>query len=137
MKQGLVSPIVEITRAKGVSAYVGTGTNRWPAAHVSDVARLYRLALERHKRGARWHAVAEEGISAREIAEALGAGLGVPVIAISADEAKDHFGLFSMFVALDMPASSAWTQKYLEWQPTGPGLIEDLRKMDYSVVSRP
>lgn len=130
-KQGLISPLIEVSRVKGVSAYVGDGAARWPAAHVTDVARLYRLALERHEAGARYHAVAEEGVSARRIAEVVGAGLGVPVVSLSPDQAAAHFGWLAMFTSLDMPASSAWTQVRLGWQPTGPGLIADLEAMDY------
>ena len=131
VKQGLITPLVEIAREKGASAYVGDGLNRWPAAHVVDVARLYRLALERGDPGARYHAVAEEGIAAREMAEVIGAGLKVPVVALSPDEAGAHFGWLAMFVGLDMPASSAWTRERLGWRPDGPGLIADLQRMDY------
>lgn len=134
-KQGLITPLVEVSRAKGLSAYVGDGANRWPAAHVSDVARLYRLALERHEPGARYHAVAEEGVSARAIAEVVGAGLGVPVASLSAEAAADHFGWLAMFVSLDMLASSAWTRQRLGWLPTGPELLSDLKAMDYTVVA--
>lgn len=130
-KQGLISPAIEIARATGVSAYVGDGANRWPAAHVSDVARLYRLALDKHEAGARWHAVAEEGVAVREIAEVVGAGLDVPVRSLSAQEAAAHFGWLAPFAAMDLPASSALTRERLGWEPKGPGLIEDLRGMDY------
>jgi len=125
-KQGLITPLVAIAREKGVSAYVGEGRNRWPAAHVSDVAVLYRLAVEKGERGARYHAVAEEGVSSREIAEALGRGLKLPAVSISPDEAAAHFGWMGMFVGLDMPASSAWTRAQLDWHPSGPTLIADL-----------
>ena len=131
VKQGLISPAIEIARQKGVSAYVGDGANRWPAAHLSDVARLYRLALDKHKPGARWHAVAEEGVPVREIAEVIGAGLGVPVRSLSVDEATEHFGWLGSFAGIDMPASSAMTRERLGGVPVGPGLIEDLRNMDY------
>ena len=130
-KQGLVTPFIEIAREKRVSAYVGDGANRWPGAHVTDVARLYRLALDGHEPGARWHAVAEEGVPARDIAEAVGAGLGVPVVSLSPDRAADHFGHFGLFAGMDLPASAEWTRERLGWNPTGPGLIEDLRNMDY------
>ncbi|GJG87815.1 NAD-dependent dehydratase [Gemmatimonadetes bacterium T265] len=133
-KQGLISPAIEIARQKGLSAYVGDGANRWPAAHVDDVARLYRLALERHEPGARWHAVAEEGVPVREIAEVVGAGLGVPVRSLSADAAAAHFGWLGPFAGMDLPASSARTRERLGWAPTGPGLLEDLRNMDYGSV---
>lgn len=135
VKQGLITPLIEVARAKGVSAYVGVGANRWPAAHVSDVARLYLLALEQHEPGARYHAVAEEGVPMREIAEVVGAGLGVPVVSLSQENAADHFGWLSMFAGLDMPASSTWTRERLGWQPTGPSLIADLRKCDYRTVA--
>ena len=132
VKQGLITPLIEITRAKGVSAYLGEGRNRWSAAHVLDVAKLYRLALDKQEAGVRYNAVAEEGIAVREIAEVIGAGLNVPVVSLSQDEAADHFGWLSIFAGLDMPASSEWTRAHLGWQPTGPGLIADLERMDYS-----
>lgn len=134
-KQGLITPYIEVSRAKGLAAYVGDGANRWPAAHVTDVARLYGLALERHEAGARYHAVAEEGVSTREIAEVVGEGLGVPVASLSPEQAKEHFGWLAMFAALDMPASSAWTRQRLGWTPSGPDLITDLRAMDYGISS--
>jgi nucleoside-diphosphate-sugar epimerase len=132
VRQGLITPFVEISREKGVSAYVGDGHNRWPAAPVLDVAKLYRLALDEGRAGARYHAVAEEGIPLREIAEVVGAGLGVPVRSLTPEEAPRHFGWLGMFVGMDLPASSAKTRERLGWQPTGPGLIEDLKRMDYS-----
>jgi nucleoside-diphosphate-sugar epimerase len=131
VKQGLITPAVAIAREKGVSAYVGDGMNRWPAAHVTDVARLYRLALEKRKAGARYHAVAEEGIPARQIAEVIGRGLKAPVVSLSPEEAAGHFGWLAIFVGLDMPASSAQTQALLGWRPTGPGLLADLEQMRY------
>ncbi|MEW6632930.1 MAG: SDR family oxidoreductase [Pseudomonadota bacterium] len=132
VKQGLITPLVELTRAKGLSAYVGEGRNRWSAAHVLDVAKLYRLALDKQEAGMRYNAVAEEGISTREIAEVIGAGLNVPVVSLSPEEAGSHFGWLAMFADLDLPASSEWTRARLGWQPTGPGLIADLKRMDYS-----
>lgn len=132
VRQGLISPLLDVVREKRVSGYVGDGQNRWPAAHVLDVARLYRLAIERCTPGARYNAVAEEGIPARDIAQVLGEGMGVPVASIDADKAADHFGWLAMFVGLDMAASSAWTRETLDWHPTGPTLLEDLRRMDYS-----
>ncbi len=132
MKQGLVTPAIEVARAKGVSAYVGEGANRWPAAHVTDVARLYRLALERHEPGVRYHAVAEGGVPVRRIAEVIGAGLGVPAVSLPPAEAADHFGWLAPFAGLDLPASSVWTRERLGWEPTGPSLIADLEQMDYS-----
>ncbi|RKK03906.1 NAD-dependent epimerase/dehydratase family protein [Pseudoroseomonas wenyumeiae] len=134
VRQGLISPLVQVARAKGVSAYVGDGMNRWSAAHVLDVARLYRLALERAEPGARYHAVDEEGVAARDIAEALGRGLGVPVVSLPPEKAQDHFGWLAMFVGLNMAASSALTRERLAWQPTGPDLLTDLREMDYGAA---
>ena len=131
LKQGLVTYAVAIAREKGISAYIGDGSNRWPAAHVSDVAKLYRLALEQHETGARWHAVAEEGVSMREIAESLGRGLKLPVKSLTLEEAQAHFGWLAMFAAHDLPASSAYTRQKLGWKPVGPTLMEDLDKAAY------
>ncbi|MBB5414238.1 SDR family oxidoreductase [Paraburkholderia atlantica] len=125
-RQGLITPLIQIARDKGVCAYVEEGRNRWPAGHLSDVVRLYRLAIEKGERGARYHAVGEEGVSAREIAEALGRGLKLPVVSIARDEAQAYFGWMAMFAALDMPASSAQTQARLGWRPTGATLLSDL-----------
>ena len=130
-KQGLITPLIAMTRENGRSAYVGDGANRFSAAHVSDVARLYRLALEKHEAGARYNAVAEEGVSMRDIAEVIGRGLKVPVVSLSPEEAAAHFGWMSMFVGLDLSASSAQTQEKLDWPPAGPGLIADLEQMNY------
>jgi nucleoside-diphosphate-sugar epimerase len=126
LKQGLITPLVAISREKGAVAYVGEGRNRWPAGHLSDVVRLYRLAIEKAERGARYHAVGEEGVSSREIAESLGRGLKLPVVSVKPDEAQAQFGWMAMFVGMDMPASSAWTQAHLGWKPVGPSLISDL-----------
>jgi nucleoside-diphosphate-sugar epimerase len=131
VKQGLVTPLVAVARAKGVSAYVGEGHNRWPAAHVCDVAYLYRLALEKGVAGARYHAVAEEGVPLKDIATAIGRGLNVPVTSISQEQAQEHFGFFGFFAGRDSPVSSAQTRKKLGWKPTGPGLITDLDNMRY------
>ena len=131
VKQGLISPLVAVAREKGVSAYVGDGRNRWPAVHVRDTAPLYRLALEKREAGARYHAVAEEGVPVRDIAEVIGSGLKVPVVALSAEKAAGHFGWLGAFVGWDLPASSARTQERLGWHPTGPGLIADLEQMRY------
>jgi nucleoside-diphosphate-sugar epimerase len=131
VKQGLVTYAIAVARAKGVSAYVGDGRNRWPAAHVLDTACLYRLALEKQEAGARYHAVAEEGVPVRDIAEVIGRGLKVPVVAMSPEEAAAHFGWLGMFAGLDVPASSAQTREKLGWNPTGPGLIADLEQMRY------
>jgi nucleoside-diphosphate-sugar epimerase len=131
VKQGLITYLVAVAREKGISAYVGDGLNRWPAAHRLDTTRLYRLAIEKGSAGARYHAVAEEGVPVREIAEAIGRGLRVPVVAKSPEEAGEHFGWLAQFVGFDMPASSVLTQQRLGWRPTGPGLISDLDHMQY------
>jgi nucleoside-diphosphate-sugar epimerase len=131
VKQGLITYLVAVAREKGISAYVGDGLNRWPAAHVSDVARLYRLALERHEAGSRYHAVAEEGIPLKEIAEVIGRGLNVPVVSLPREQAGAHFGWLGGFAGWDMLASSALTQQRLGWHPTGPSLIADLENMRY------
>jgi nucleoside-diphosphate-sugar epimerase len=131
VKQGLVTYAIQVAREKGVAAYVGDGLNRWPAAHRLDTAHLYRLALEKTEGFARYHAVAEEGVSAREIAEVIGRGLKVPAISIAPEEAAAHFGWLGMFAAWNMPASSAQTREKLGWNPTGPGLLSDLENMNY------
>jgi nucleoside-diphosphate-sugar epimerase len=115
-----------------VVAYVGDGANRWPAAHVLDVAKLYAFVLDKGEKGARYNAVAEEGVSARAIAEVVAAGLGLPTLSLTQEQANDHFGWFGMFASLDMLASSDWTRAQLGWNPTGPGLIADLEAMDYA-----
>lgn len=125
-KQGLLTQAVAIAREKSVSAYVGEGRNRWSAAHISDVARLYRLALEKNEAGAKYHAVGEEGVAMRDIAEAIGRRLNVPTKSIPAEQAPAHFGWLAMFAASDLMASSAKTQKALGWTPHGPGLLADL-----------
>jgi nucleoside-diphosphate-sugar epimerase len=119
MKQRLVTYATDLARQKGVSAYVGDGRNRWPAVHVLDAARLYRLALEKMEAGARYHAVAEEGVPMRDIAEVIGRGLEVPVISVSPEEAPAHFGWLAAFAGRDLPASGAITKKRLAWQPIG------------------
>ena len=128
-KQGLVTMAIAIAREKGLSGYLGDGANRWAAAHISDTARLYRLALERAEPGACYHAVGEEGVPMRAVAEALGRRLGLPVRSIGPDEAADHFGWLAMFAGRDAPASSQLTQERLGWRPTGPGLIADLEQL--------
>jgi nucleoside-diphosphate-sugar epimerase len=130
-KQGLITYAIALAREKGVSAYVGDGLNRWPAAHVLDTARLYRLALEKQDPGAKYHAVAEVGVPLRDIAEVIGRGLKVPVVSMSPEEAAVHFGWLGMFAGRDVPASSEQTQKRLGWHPTGPGMIADLERMNY------
>jgi nucleoside-diphosphate-sugar epimerase len=131
VKQGLVTYAIQIAREKGLSAYVGEGQNRWPAAPVLDVARLYRLALEKGV-SATYHAVAEEGLSTKEIAEVVGKGLKVPVVSLTPEGAQGHFGWLALFVGRDSPASSAKTREQLRWEPTGPGMIADLENMRYA-----
>ncbi|RAR54584.1 hypothetical protein C7401_12480 [Paraburkholderia unamae] len=123
-----------MAREKGACAYVSEGANRWPACHLSDVVRVYRLAVEKAVPGARYNAVGAEGVGTREIAEALGRGLNLPAVSIAADEAPAHFGWTTMFVGMDMPASSALTQARLSWRPTGPALIADLDEARFAQV---
>jgi len=123
--------VIQIAREKGVSAYAGDGANRWAAVPLKDVAHLYRLAVEKTGPGVTtYHAVQEEGVSLRDIAEAIGKGLKAPVVSIPAEKAAEQFGSFlGRAAAQDMPASSEWTRKTLGWEPAGPGLIEDLANM--------
>jgi nucleoside-diphosphate-sugar epimerase len=132
VKQGLVTRLINIARERGVSAYVGEGLNRWAAAHRVDAAHLYRLALEKGTAGARYHAVAEKGVTLREIAETIGRGLKVPVVSIAPEDAKEHFSFLESFVARDLEGTSEQTQKQLGWNPTGPSLLTDLANMRYS-----
>lgn len=129
--QAFIPGLIQIARTKGVSAYVGEGNNRWPAVHRSDAARLYRLAVESAPAGAYLHAVAEEGIPFRQIAEAIGRQLNIPVVGIAPTEAMSHFGWLGHFSTIDNPTSSARTRQLLNWHPTGPGLIEDLDQGHY------
>jgi nucleoside-diphosphate-sugar epimerase len=136
VKQGFVSYLIAVAREKGVSAFVGDGRNRWAAVHQLDAAGLYRLAIEkgasdRDSTGARYHGVSEEGVPMKEIAEAIGRGLKVPVVSKSPEEAAQHFGFLGFFAGLDMPASSVLTQERLGWRPTGQGLISDLEEMHF------
>jgi nucleoside-diphosphate-sugar epimerase len=131
IKQGLITYAIAVAREKGVSAYVRDGRNRWAAVHVLDTARLYRSALEKQEAGARYHAVAEEGVPFRDIAEAIGRGLKVPVVPKSSEEASAHFGSIGMFIGRDLIGSSVQTQQRLGWRPTGPGLITDLNRAHY------
>ncbi|PWC86292.1 SDR family oxidoreductase [Azospirillum sp. TSO5] len=130
-KQGLITPLIAIFREKGAAAYIGDGRNRWSAGHLSDVARLYRLAIEKAEPGARYHAVGEEGVETRAIVEALARGLKIPAVSIPQDKAAESFGWMAIFAGLDMAASSALTQATLGWQPQGPSLIADLEAMRY------
>lgn len=130
-KQGLVTYLISLAREKGLSAYVAEGRNRWASAHVSDVASLYRLALEKHEAGAISHAVAEEGVPMREIAEAIGHALKIPTVSLPSEEAATHFGWLTLFASSDLAASSEKTRKKLGWNPTGPGLIADLNQAKF------
>ncbi len=127
--QGLITPAIGMFRARGECVYVGDGQNRWPAAHRLDVARLYRLAVERAAPNAHYHAVAEEGVPMRAIVETIAARLDLPVRSIAPDQAPEVFGWLAMFAGLDMPASGQKTRQLLHWQPTGPNLLDDLRQL--------
>ncbi|MEU1371383.1 SDR family oxidoreductase [Streptomyces sp. NPDC005803] len=128
---GFIPTLISIARSKGVAAYVGDGANRWPAVNTLDAARLYRLALESAPAGSRLHGVDDQGIPFREIAEAIGRGLNLPVASIPATEADAHFGFLSGHVTADNPSSHTLTQDLLGWKPVQPGLIEDLRQGHY------
>ncbi|HEX3539860.1 MAG TPA: SDR family oxidoreductase [Acidimicrobiales bacterium] len=128
---GFVAALVNIARRKGVSGYIGAGTNRWPATHRLDVAHLFCVALEKAPAGSALHGVAEDGVALGDIAEVIGRHLGIPVVSIPPDEAADHFGFLASIVAADSPASSAITRDLLGWQPTHAGLIADLEEGHY------
>ena len=128
---GFVPRLVDTARAKDFAAYVGDGAQRWPAVHRLDAARLFRLALEKAEPGTRLHAAAEEGVPMREIAETIGAGLGVPVRSLTPEEAPDYFGFLARFVATDNPTSSAFTRSGLGWRPQEAGLLADMREAGY------
>jgi nucleoside-diphosphate-sugar epimerase len=123
---GFVPYLINLAREKGVSGYIGDGSNRWPAVHRLDTGRLYRLALEKAPAGSVLHAVADEGVPTREIAEMIGRHLGVPVVSIFPEDAQEHFDWMGLFWSLDVPASSALTQERMGWTPTHRGLIADL-----------
>ncbi len=128
---GFVPTLIQIARDKGVSAYVGEGANRWTAVHRLDAAHLYRLVLEKGSAGARYHAVDEQGIALRDIADVIGRCLNIPVVSKSPEEAADHFGWFTQFAGLDCPASSKLTQERLDWRPVQPSLLTDLGQGSY------
>ena len=128
---GFLAALVGIARAKGVSGFLGDGSSRWTAVHRLDAAHLFRLALEKAPAGSRLHAVADEGVPIRAIAEVIGRHLDVPVVSVPAREASGHFGFLAGFLAADNPVSSTLTRALLGWQPVHPGLIEDLDKGHY------
>jgi nucleoside-diphosphate-sugar epimerase len=128
---GFVPILIRLARENGVSAYIGDGLNRWPAVHRLDASRLYRLALEHGALGGPFHAIAEEGVPFKTIAEVIGRRLGVPVVSKSADEAARHFGWFTRFAGIDAPTSSARTRALLDWRPTGPDLLSDIGEPGY------
>lgn len=128
---GFMAALIGIARGKGFSGYVGDGANRWPAVHRADAARLVRLALEAAPAGSTLHAVGEEGVPIREVADAIGRNLGLPVTSVSPEDADAHFGWLGPLVGMDGPASSALTRESYGWQPTHPGLVEDLDKGHY------
>jgi nucleoside-diphosphate-sugar epimerase len=128
---GFMATIVGIARDKGVSGYIGDGSNRWPAVHRLDSARLFRLALEKAPAGSTLHAVADEGVPIRDIADVIGRHLDVPVVSISSEDAAGHFTWLAGFLGLDSPASSSLTRELMGWQPTHPGLIDDLDEGHY------
>lgn len=134
-KAGLITPLVAEARRSGAVAYLGEGQSRWAAAHVSDVAKLYVLALDKGEPGARYHASVEEGVTARAIAEAIGLGTGLPVRSISAEEVEHFFGWMAPFAGLDMMGANAWTRERLGWDPAGTDLLSDLAAMDYSTLA--
>jgi nucleoside-diphosphate-sugar epimerase len=128
---GFVPRLIDIANEKGVAAYPGDGSNRWPAVHRFDAARLFRLALESAPAGARLHAIGDEGVQVREIAGAIGRHLGLPVTAIAPEQAFDHFGWLGAFFSLDVTASSTLTRELLGWWPTRQGLLDDLEQGHY------
>ena len=128
---GFVPTLIGIARDRGVSAYVGDGTNRWPSGHTLDAATLYRLALERAPAGSRLHSVGDEGVPFRDIAAAIGRHLGVPVASIPSEDAGEHFGFLGTLVGLDNPTTSAHTRALLDWEPAHPGLIDDIDQGHY------
>jgi nucleoside-diphosphate-sugar epimerase len=128
---GFVATLIDIARDKGVSGYIGDGSNRWPAVHRFDAAHLFCLALEEAPAGSTLHGVADEGVPIRDIAEVIGRHLDLPMVAISAEDAAEHFAWLAGFLAADSPASSALTRELVGWHPTHPGLIDDLDQGHY------
>jgi nucleoside-diphosphate-sugar epimerase len=128
---GFVPIAIGFARDKHAAAYIGDGANRWPAVHRDDAARVFRLALESAPAGSALHAIGEEGVPIREVAEVFAARLGVPAVSVTQEEAADYVGFLAGFWGVDGPASSQITRELLGWEPTGPGLIEDLEAGHY------
>ena len=135
-KHGFIPILVNIAKEKGVSAYVSEGQNRWNAVHRLDAAHLFRLALENATSGARYHAAAEEAITVKTIAEAIGKQLNIPIISVAPEAAAEHFGWFSHMAAIDCPTSSQWTQEHLNWHPTNVSLLTDIENGIYTSADR-
>jgi nucleoside-diphosphate-sugar epimerase len=129
--EGFIATIIGVARENGVSAHIGDGTNVWPAVHRSDAARAFRLALEQAPPGSVYHAVGDEGVPTRTIAEVIGRHLDIPVVSIATEDAGAHFGWIATFWGIDVPTSNRLTRERLNWEPTGPGLIEDLEQGHY------
>lgn len=134
VRQGLITFYIDHARASGFAGYVGAGDDRWAAAHVSDVARMFAAVLERGSRSETYHAVGEPGVPFRQIADAVAAGLDLPLVSLSPEEAKAHFGWLAMFIGRNGAALNDWTKARLGWAPEGPGLIADLQAMNYAPV---
>ncbi|MFJ9909842.1 SDR family oxidoreductase [Streptomyces sp. NPDC101152] len=134
-RQGRILRHIQLAKHHGSVAYIGDGTNRLPAAHVTDVARLYRLALENGQWGTRYHAVTQQGVTLRAIAEVLGTQMGLPIQSLTPRQAPAYFGPLLQLAQLDLPASGTQTQQRLDWNPTGPDLLADLRNTDYTTIS--
>jgi nucleoside-diphosphate-sugar epimerase len=134
---GFMAALVSIARDKGISGYLGNGSNRWPAVHRLDAARLLRLAVENAPAGSTLHAVADEGVPIRKVAETMGRHLNVPVAAVSPEDAGDHFTFLAGFIGADSPASSAHTRELLGWEPIHPCLLDDLEKGHYFQQPQP
>ena len=133
--RGFIPALINVARERGVAGYIGDGSNRWGAVERLDAARLFRLALENSPAGSRWHAVADEGIPARDIAAAIGRGLNIPLVSIEPERAQEHFGWIAPFFSMDGPASNAITRESLSWNPTNRGLVDDLDHGNYFAMA--
>jgi nucleoside-diphosphate-sugar epimerase len=136
-RHGFARTLIAIAKRTGIAGYPGDGGNRWPAGHTLDVGRLYRLALENAPAGTRWHAVGDEGIPVREIAQSIAGHLGIPAESIPADKLEAHFGFLAAVIVLDNPTSSLTTRRVLGWEPAHPGLIADFDDGDYFTAPKP